>query len=136
MTAKLKAVEGDGPPVLTAEMIAAALERFKADNETPLEYHDPLLGGVYRYRKLTGGEVQTIIRLATKADGAVDQQKLIYLAVNRATVEPKVDGALWAQLLQFPAPVAAGLSAAVQRAAGMTDDPVADAGKDWTASPD
>lgn len=134
MAADLKVVEDERPAAVTADLIAAALERFKAANETPLEYHDPVIGGVFRYRKVTGAEMQDILRLATKADGTQDQQRLIFLLVNRASVEPKVTSALWGQLLQLPPQVAGGLSEAIQVANGRTADPVADAGKDWSES--
>lgn len=135
MAADLSVVKDEQPGAITVDMIAAALERFKTENETPREHPIPEIGGVVRYRKLTGGEVQDILRMATRPEGTVDQQKMIFLAVNRATVEPKINTVLWRQLLQFPASVASGLSQAIQRASGMSEDPVADAGKDWSESP-
>lgn len=137
MATGLKVVEEGGSVlVITAEMIGAAVESFKATNETPHEYYDATLGGVFRYRLLTGGEVQGVIRMATSPAGVLDREKFIYLMVNKATVEPKVTSVLWGQLLRLRPTVAAGLSAAIQIANGMGDDPVGDAGKSSTATPD
>jgi hypothetical protein len=123
------------PGAVTAEMIAAALERFKAANETPLEHYDRHLGGVFRFKKLTGAEVRECGKLAIVDAGKptqhLDQQQLEFLIVNRASTEPRVTTVLWAQLLQIDPMVTAALGAAVLRANGLgADDPVEEAGKD------
>lgn len=121
------------PAAITPEMIAAAVEKFKQEQATPLEHFDPELGGVFSFRKLTAAEVRDCGKLATvdvgKPTQRVDQGKLEMLVVNKASVEPKVTPALWGQLLQLGPMVTGRLSKAVFDANGMGDDPVADAGK-------
>jgi hypothetical protein len=138
MTA-LEVVKDERPAVVTADAIAAALERRKAESAAPLEHYDPEIGGVFTYRRLTGAEVRDCRRLATvdlgKTTQRVDQDKLEFYIVNKATVEPKVTAALWSQLGQLGPIVQAGLSAAVFEACGLIGDPVADAGKDSSESP-
>lgn len=139
--AALEIVKDEQPGAITAEMIAAALERRKADAATPLEHYDPEVGGIFRFRKLTGAEVRECGKLATVDTGKptqrVDQQKLEFLLVNKATIEPKVTTALWHQLLQLGPMVAGGLGAAVLNSNGLgNDDPVEAASKPSTESPD
>lgn len=139
MAAELAVVKDEQPGAITADLIAQALERRRAASATPLSHYDEEIGGAFTYRKLTGAEVREARKLATvdlgKANQRVDQDKLEFYIVNKATVEPKVTQALWTQLGQLGPLVQAGLSAAVFTACGLIGDPVAEAGKDSTESP-
>jgi hypothetical protein len=140
MAAELAVVKDEQPGAITADLIAAALERRKAENATPLEHFDNEIGGVFRFRKLSGAEVRECGKLATidvgKPTQRVDRQELEFLIVNKASVEPKVTKALWNQLLQLGPMVTGQLGAAVLNANGMGDeDPVEAAAKSSTPIP-
>jgi hypothetical protein len=129
----------DQPVRLTPELVAAALARFKQEVATPLEHHIPELGGAVSLRKLTALEVRECGKLAMldagKPTQRVDQQKFTFLLVNRASVEPKITAAFWAELLQFGPMVTGRLEKAVMDANGMGDDAIEAAGKNSTESP-
>lgn len=134
MAAELAVVKDEQPGAITAEMIAAALERRKAEGATPLEHYDPEIGGVFRFRKLSGAEVRACGKLATVDHGKptqhVDQQQLEFFVVNKASVEPKVTKTLWSQLLDLGPMVTGRLGEAVLKSNGMgADDPTEEAGK-------
>jgi hypothetical protein len=141
MTAKLKAVRAEAPAVVTADSITAALARFKEAQAAPHEHYDPDLDGVFRFRLLTGQEVRNIGKLATvrpnTPQARLDPEKMEFLVVNWASVEPKVDAALWAQLLELWPMVAGRLSQAIRLANGLEEEDAAieEAGKPSTASP-
>lgn len=138
MAAGLSVVTDEQPGAITADMIAAAVARRKEASAALLDHYDDELGGVIRFRRLTGAEVRECRKFATVGAGTaqqrIDQDKLEFAIVNRATVEPKVTQALWAQLGELGALVQAGLSAAIFQACGLIADPVADAGKDSSES--
>lgn len=129
--AALEVVKDERPGAITAELIAAAVARFKEAQDQPLEHFCPELGGVFRYRRLTAAEVRECGKLATvdvgKPTQRVDQAKMEQLIVNRASVEPKITTALWQQLLQLEPLITGRLSSAVAAANGLGDDPVGDA---------
>lgn len=128
MTAGLQLVGDDAPQTITTEMIAAALERFKEGQSTPLTHYDEEIGGVFTFRKITGDEVRQCRQKSTVGEGTpqarVDQDKMEFHIVNTATIAPKVNTLLWAQLGQLSALVQPGLVEAVYRANGLMPNPV------------
>jgi hypothetical protein len=118
-------------PTITPELIAAALERRKQQDATPLVHEDAEIGGAFIYRRLTGAEVREARSFATVPDGKggekIDRNKFEFALVNRASVEPKITSALWLQLGQLGPLVQAGLSAAVLKSNGLVGEPVEEA---------
>lgn len=138
--ATLKAVdeEAQDAGAVTVEMIAAALERRKAEAVVPLAHHDEETGGTFFYRKLTGAEVRACRAKATKGRGTaqqrVEQDDMEFFLVNMASVTPKITQALWGQLGQLGPLVQSGIIVAIMESNGLAGDPEQDAKNDSSES--
>lgn len=91
-----------------------ALRALAAVERPILTHTSPEIGASFSYRALTASELEEVMRLAGQNDGAFRE----YL-VNRASVAPKVDHALWMVLGDLPALVRGKYVAAVMRDCGI-----------------
>jgi hypothetical protein len=137
------AAEPGGLPVATLALIEAAA---KAQESAPTTdtYEDKTIGASFTFRAITGDELAACRKLATvtrmvgkpaMAHREVDNDRLNFLLVNRASVTPKVTDAMWAALGRCGAMVQSNLSAFVLQVNGIGQEGVEDAGKDSTANP-
>jgi hypothetical protein len=137
------AAEPGGLPVATLALIEAAAKAQESAPPTDT-YEDKTIGASFTFQAITGDELAICRKLATvtrmvgkpaMAHREVDNDRLNFLLVNKASVTPKVTTAMWAALGRCGAMVQSNLSAFVLQVNGIGQEGVEDAGKDLTANP-